>query len=181
MIPLRASTVGLIPGRYKPPPVHEARNKILEELEDTMMTQTIPMTNYRSVVTPPPKNAPPAKPKPAANLVRMQQLMALGHQPAAAMAMIEQADGHTGRIPPSTNAANSGGRGQRRPSTLPPRRTRILAYLTREWITIDEAMVEAIGCDHQKIRATMRDLLDMGSVEQIQGKGKTRSKWRLPK
>ena len=138
-----------------------------------------PMSAFRSApatarVLPPPNT--PAEPK---HLIQLRQLIAQGHSPAAAMARIERGDGHSGRIPITTNTENCGGRGNKRPKHIEPLTTRIIAKLTREWQPVNDAFAAAVGSRRENISASLRDMRDAGRVEYLRMSGNRKSLWRV--
>ena len=142
------------------------------------MTPPTPMHAYQSITTA--RVMPPAAPtRPAAYATRMAQHIALGKTPAQAMAAIERADGHMGRVPPKAQPGNSGIRKTPRPNSAALTADRIMPHLTTEWQHLSPALCGAIGVRHETIRMAIKALVAAGKVECKRGNGRTPSMWRL--
>lgn len=137
-----------------------------------------PMTDYKTItatrVLPPPEN------KPHAYAARVQALIDKGHTPITAMHILERKEQPgAGRLPPSMDPRNNGGRGKARPKHEVSLTTRCLAALTTEWQSVTDAMAASIGSKRENIGAALRDLRDLGRVEHMRGSGNTRALWRV--
>jgi len=116
--------------------------------------------------------------KPPAYLARFQQHVALGRTPAEAMRIIEQSDGHTGRLRISAPSGN-GGKGKPRPNHRIPTRDLVIPHLTRDWQAITPEFIALVGCAHDTIRMAMKRLVIAGVVECQRSNGHRPSVWRL--
>ena len=143
------------------------------------MTPPTPMHAYQSITTA--RVMPPAAPtRPAAYATRMAHHIALGKTPAQAMAAIERADGHMGRIPVKLDASTlCGGRGKNKPKHTKPLTHRIMDILTNDWLFISADIAAALGSSRENIYAALRVLREQGRVEQTKLRGHSKMMWRI--
>lgn len=127
-----------------------------------------PMSAYQSVTTT--RVMPPApQTKPPAYATRFAQHIATGKTPAQAMAIIERADGHEGKVPPSIKED-----GERfKPGGV---QDKLMRTLTNEWV---------LPCDidiphnRQVMLHALRELMLSGDVERRRSKPTGVSEYRL--
>jgi hypothetical protein len=143
------------------------------------MTPPTPMHAYQTITTA--RVMPPAAPtRPAAYATRMAQHIGLGKTPAQAMAAIERADGHMGRIPVNLNTDNCGGRGNIRPHQTEPLTTRIIAHLSADqWQPVNDEFAVAVRSTRNSINEALRKMRAQGRVKYLSQPGKRKSLWRL--
>ncbi len=137
-----------------------------------------PMTSFRSITTNP-VLPPKPEPKPPAYAARLAQHIAMGKTPEQAMAIIEHADKHRGRVP-VTHREDNGGRGANRYKYDQPITERVIPFLNNtDWVFISDEITAEIGSSRENIYSALRTLRDQGRVEQNKVNVRNKMTWRL--